>query len=531
MPRLRLCRFRTSRRCLTAIFVLVCTFVAGCRSDSAVVRHKSSAPTRVAAPAQPSVQLTSYHETNARDAVEPAISSSRMPQEELPPPFRLGDPQSTGNSPNFIQPPVIAVDLERMTLDEAISTALRNNPRLRQAAARVGGARASVDIAYAPFLPQIGTSFRYSAFTAPVLPGGSFVPASLDTGVTSFVVAEAGVQWTLYDFGRTQGRYGQAKDRAQIEELALVRARQTIAFEAAQAYFRLLSAEANLAVREEAFQRAKSILRDTEARNRNGTADRENVLRAQVEVAQVQEDLFSARQAIHDGEALLNVLLGRSAAAPIRISNIDSEPEFRESFETCLEIASMSRREIQIARTAVAEARNGVVAARGEMLPKVFIRGAVIRADSPGPLNDWVEGIGLHAEQKIFTGGANRGEVRRSQAQVVDAMAALQSILDQITLQVRVSYEAIGTDVARIRLGERTIGQARENLRLTEVKYNNGTATSTDIVDAQTALVEAESAYITAIYSYLSDLAQLQYAMGNGQYWLIEQSNIAGRSP
>ncbi len=449
----------------------------------------------------------------------------------MPPPLRLGDPQSTGISPTFPQRAVVAFDPEWLTLDEAIATALGNNPRLRQASARVGGARASVDIAYAPFLPQIGTSFRYSAFTAPVLPGGSFVPASLDAGVTSFVVAEAGVQWTLYDFGRTQGRYGQALNRAQIEELSLVRARQTIAFETAQAYFRLLAAEATLAVREEASERAKSILRDTEVRFRNGTADRENVLRAQVEVAQVQEDLFTTRQTIHDAEAMLNVLLGRSAAAPIRIANIDSEPKFRESFETCLEIASMSRREIQIARRAVAEARDGVLAARGEMLPKVFIRGAVIRADSPGPLNDWVEGIGLHAEQMLFTGGANRGEVRRSQAQVVDAMATLQSILDQITLQVRVSFEAIGTDSARIRLGEQTIGQARENLRLTEVKYHNGTATSTDIVDAQTALVEAESTYITAIYSYLSDLAQLQYAMGNGQFWLIEQSSNTGRSP
>ena len=113
-------------------------------------------------------------------------------------------------------------------------------------------------------MPQIGTSFRYSAFNEPVLPGGSFVPASLNAGVTSFIVAEAGVQWTLYDFGRTAGRYGQAVDRAQVEALALARARQTIAFEAAQAYFRLLAAQANLRVRDEALQRASAVLRDTD---------------------------------------------------------------------------------------------------------------------------------------------------------------------------------------------------------------------------------------------------------------------------
>jgi outer membrane protein len=109
---------------------------------------------------------------------------------------------------------------------------------------------------------------------------------------------------------------------------------------------------------------------------------------------------------------------------------------------------------------------------------------------------------------------------------VSGACAALQSMLDQVTLQVRVSYEAINTDLARIRLGKTTIGQAGENLRLTGVKYNNGTATPTDMVDAQTALIRAQTTYITAVYSYLIDLAQLQYAMGNDQGWLLEQLKL-----
>jgi len=176
-----------------------------------------------------------------------------------------------------------------------------------------------------------------------------------------------------------------------------------------------------------------------------------------------------------------------------------------------------------MARRAVAAARHGLEAARGEMLPNVYIRSSVIRADSPGPLNGWIEGIGLHVDQWLYTGGAHRGEVHRSQAEVSGAIAALQSLLDQVTLQVRLSYEAIATDLERIRLEKTTIGQASENLRLTEVKYNNGTAMPTDMVDAQTALIRAQSAYVTAVYSYLTDLAQLQYAMGNDQRWLLDE--------
>ncbi len=417
--------------------------------------------------------------------------------------------------------------LEVMTLDETIAIALAQNPRLRQEMARLGGARADVDIAYAPFLPQIGTGFRYSDFSAPVLPGGSFVPASLNAGVKDFVIAEAGVQWTLYDFGRTQGHYAQSVERERIQALALSRARQTIAFETAQAYFRLLAAQANLKVRNEALQRATSVLDDTNSRFVNGDADREDVLRAEVEIAQIQEEIFSAHQAIRDAESTLNVVLGRSAAESVEIAPIGGKPAFKEPIESCLAIAASSRHEISMARRAVAESRHGLEAARGELLPRIFMRGSVIRSDSSsGTLNGWIEGVGLHIDQSIYTGGALRGEVRHSEAEIRAACAALQSILDQVTLQVRVSYEAINTDLARIRLGKTTIGQAEENLRLTTVKYNNGTATPTDMVDAQTALIRAQTTYTTAVYSYLTDLAQLQYAMGNDQSWLLEQLTV-----
>ena len=98
-------------------------------------------------------------------------------------------------------------------LEEAIAVGLRDNPRLREAAAQAQAARAGADIAFAPFLPEFNTGFQFSGFNAPVIPGGAFVPASLNAGVYAFSLAEAGVQWTLYDFGRTAGSYGQALSR------------------------------------------------------------------------------------------------------------------------------------------------------------------------------------------------------------------------------------------------------------------------------------------------------------------------------
>ena len=411
-----------------------------------------------------------------------------------------------------------------LTIDEAVATSLQDNPRLRQMAAHARAARANTDVAYAPFLPEVGTSFRYSAFNIPVLPGGSFVPASISTGVTSFSIAEAGVQYTIADFGRRAGHYSQSVNRARIEEMAWIRARQTIAFEAAQAYFRLLSARVALQVREEAMLDAERILADTKARRAGGVAERENVLRAEVELSQTRQYLLGARQQVRDAEATLNFVMGRPAQLPLRVTDVIAQPEFKQSLEDCIAWAANDRREIRIAREAVAEAQGGVQAARGELLPKIYTRGTVLRADSPGPINGFIEGIGIHAEQPIYAGGRYRGDLRRNQALVAAAYAGLQVILDNVSLQVNLAFQAIETDRQRIELGETAITQARENLRLTSVRFNNGNATPTDIVDAQTALVQAETTYYTAIYSYLAGLARLDYALGGDQRRLLERT-------
>jgi outer membrane protein TolC len=186
-------------------------------------------------------------------------------------------------------------------------------------------------------------------------------------------------------------------------------------------------------------------------------------------------------------------------------------------------MAVINRREIGMARQAVAEAWSGRQAAKGEFMPNIYVRGTVLRADSPGPLNAWVEGAGIHVDQPIYAGGSHQGELRRSDARIAAARAGLEVVLDQVSLQVSVSYQAIATDLERIRLGEIATAQAAENLRLTLVNYNNGNATPTDVVDAQTALTQAQMSYSTAIYSYLAGLSQLEYSLGNGQENLINR--------
>lgn len=413
------------------------------------------------------------------------------------------------------------------TLAEAVRHGLANNPRLRVLAARTAAARAGEAVAFAPFLPNVGFGYRFSGYTVPVLPASSFVPATFADGSTGISLAEMGLQWTLYDFGRTAGRYGQAVSQTAIASLQFDRARQTVAYEVASHALGLLAARALERVRADDQRDAEKILEDARNRRLGGVVDREGVLRAEVEVAARREDLVVARQLALDAQTTLNLAMGRAAAAPIEIADVAAEPPMDATLTASLERAIAERLELRVAQQVVASAADGERAARGEFLPRLFVRGVVARIDSVSDLEGNLAAAGIHFHQSIYTGGQRAGELRRSRASIDEAIAGSQVILDQVSAEVNLAFRGIASARERIQLGRTAVEQAKETLRLTLVKYENGDAIPSEIVDAQTALAQAQTRLVTARYEYLTSLSRLEYAVGGDQERLLERIESA----
>jgi outer membrane protein TolC len=129
----------------------------------------------------------------------------------------------------------------------------------------------------------------------------------------------------------------------------------------------------------------------------------------------------------------------------------------------------------------------------------------------------WQEGAGLHVEAPLYAGGRHRGELRSAEADVEAAVADAQTILDAISLQVDVAYRGMVAANERIDLSRTAVVQAEENLRLVRVRYRNGNATPTDIVDSEAALTRSQQRFFSATYTYLAALARLDYAVGQRQ--------------
>jgi outer membrane protein len=414
----------------------------------------------------------------------------------------------------------LLADQTTFELPEAIAFALQNNPRLRSARAAIERARGQEQVAFAPFLPQVDLLGQYGATSgtlAPGIPGptGFLLASGIQT--RNYAQTEAALQWILYDFGRTGGRYRQAVSRERITELQLARAGQTVEFDVTVAYTDVLLARASRRVQVDAVRRAEATLNDSAARRRGGVALKEDVLRAEVQLSESREALVLAREGEFNALARLNYAMGRNGGWPLEVIDLESQRLPPGALADLLELAARQRPEIGLVRQAVAAAHEGRQAARGEFLPRIFVRAVAGRADGQGVVTGWQEGAGLHIESPLYSGGRHQGDMRSAEAEIEGALADAQAILDGISLQVNLAYRGVVAAGERIELARTAIVQAEENLRLVRVRYRNGNAIPTEIVDSEAALTRSQQRFFSANYSYLAALARLDYALGQHQ--------------
>jgi outer membrane protein TolC len=256
-------------------------------------------------------------------------------------------------------------------------------------------------------------------------------------------------------------------------------------------------------------------------------AEKDDVLRGEVHLAAAEEDLDVADEAKLAALARLNNTLGRNASLPLSVNDWKSLPPLDLSLVQCLELAAARRPEIGIAREAVAAAQSSRQAAAAEFLPRVYILGSAGAIGGGDISTGAQEGVGLHIDAPLYSGGRHRGELRAADAEVRQAVAEARSILDGVTLQVTLAHLAATTARRRIDRDRPAVAEGRENLRLVRNRYRNGNATPTDIVDAETALTGAEQRLASAKYEYLAALVGLDYALGDAAGCLLGPPDAA----
>jgi len=304
---------------------------------------------------------------------------------------------------------------------------------------------------------------------------------------------------------------------AYAEETAMY---QDVIQEVKVAYFDILRAQRLL---EAAAQSVKMLEahRDV-AQNyyKVGFIAKNDLLYAEVELANGRQALIKAQNAVALAKARFNTLLKRRIFEPVEVVDILEYKPLKQSLEECLNIARESRPELIVSKFRAEQASKAVRVAQSEFFPSLSLVGnyakfgddASVSGSRYQDAESWY--VMAVANWNFWEWGRTKFRVDASRARENQALEMVKEINEQITLEIKNAYLLLQEAESQILVSEKVIEQAEENFRIAEERYKERVATSTEVLDAQTLLTRAKSQYANALGDYNINYARLQRAMG-----------------
>ena len=159
-------------------------------------------------------------------------------------------------------------------------------------------------------------------------------------------------------------------------------------------------------------------------------------------------------------------------------------------------------------------AARSVRAAIAEELPE--LRGSLTWETDDSRTRDPEDSVALllTLDIPLFTGGGRGARIRRSRHELDIARLRLRDLETQVRTEVARAYREVVERFRDIEVADRSRKRQRESLRIQREKFNNGRATSREVLDSTALLTEAEASYVTSLYSYNIALRDLHRARG-----------------
>ncbi len=114
----------------------------------------------------------------------------------------------------------------------------------------------------------------------------------------------------------------------------------------------------------------------------------------------------------------------------------------------------------------------------------------------------------------LFDGNRTRNAVAEAQSMSNAAAAGQRQVQSAVQLEVRRAQAEFDSATERIQVTDATIAQADESLRILRNRYSNGLATVTDLLRAQTALLDAKMRRLGSIYEQRLAAVAVEQAEG-----------------
>jgi TolC family type I secretion outer membrane protein len=391
-------------------------------------------------------------------------------------------------------------------LDQVVRIALDRHPQVSQADADTRAAAARKGQAQSAYYPSIDLSAGYSR-------SRSFSTSQERNLTTTTEFLQGSLSQVLTDFGRTGAAVARADALLSSSRETGRAVRDEVAFVAKVGYYNVLRAQRIFSVSQETVRQRESLLRQAKAYYDAGIRARIDVARAEANLYQARAELTSAENDLRVARITLLSRMGIDGPRDFGLRDTLAAESLPGTLDEWIREAEAGRPELRALLEEERAAEMALRAARAGHNPVLTGNGEYGYAAEEMPLEQNYA-FTVELSVPVFTGFLTRRQVAEARANLESARHAVTDFRRQVRLQVEQAALSVRAASERSDARRKEKEAAEENLRLASGRYEVGAGNIIEMIDAQVQMTRSDTDWIDALYDTSISVAALLRAMG-----------------
>jgi len=416
----------------------------------------------------------------------------------------------------------------KLTLQEAIELAKRQNHGLKAASYAVAAEQQKRRIAESNYFPTITNESSLLHITEVerisvppgsfgILPGGAPIPASnvlLTQGTNTLETSGTMIAQPITQLIKIHEANKIAVADVGISQASLRKASTDVVFRVQELYYRVLTSQLQRDAAELQITSGDENLNENTEQVKNGSLLEVARVESRANLLEAKQALLTTDMEISDLTIQLNDALGLPLDTKLVLDpNVDVALDL-PSREESLKTALADNPEIKEAMQTLAKAQAAHGAAKAEYIPDVtaFARYSY---QNGVPFVDHNFGtFGIHLTYDVFDSGKRRALIKERRDEVSEAEENLQRMKDEIEARVKIIYNRLEVSRAMVEVRKEYLAARQESARLAEDQYKQGTTLASQRDGSRAQAMKARAGLLDASLAYLLARDDLTRALG-----------------
>ena len=372
-----------------------------------------------------------------------------------------------------------------INIDDAIKSTIEKNPKVQIAYEKLKESRELIENAYNKKLPSITSTISgtYSNSDSSTITTSSTAETFTDKYKLS-------ITQNIYDAGEKDLEIKRSKILFDNEVINFQVTIQSLILSAIEGYLTVINYEKSLEASNKNFDSVSRFLDETKTKFDLGSATLYDIQNAESAYAIAETNLFIAQQNYDISKITFNRIVGLK---PINLENVLDINNKKIDLKFIFENVENNNHQLAILKNNIENTRILLAKEKLSIKPSLDISSSIEYSDT-GRIDSGTEKtngtIGLTLTIPIFKQNIDKSNIRKFQSQLLQSELTIEDTKEDLKIQVSNLYKNYLISKSNISSNIKQLKSIQTSLDSIKEEYNIGTKTITDLIDAESDLLD-----------------------------------------